>query len=69
VVTRYRTSPEQAHYASSTVNLRLAAVRRLAYEAADSRLLNLDLAAGIWRVKDAKKLGVRVGNWLTAEQG
>jgi hypothetical protein len=36
VVTRFRISLEQAHYASSTINLRLAAVRRLAYEAADS---------------------------------
>jgi hypothetical protein len=34
VVTRYRIFLEQAHYASSTINLRLAAVRRLAYEAA-----------------------------------
>src|SRR5713226_960077 len=31
VVTRYRISLEQAHYSSSTINLRLAAVRRLAY--------------------------------------
>ena len=69
VVTRYRISLEQAHYASSTINLRLAAVRRLAYEAADSGLLSPDLAAGIRRVKGAKKLGMRVGNWLTAEQG
>ena len=38
VVTRYRISLEQAHYASSTINLRLAAVRRLAYEAADCGL-------------------------------
>jgi N-glycosylase/DNA lyase len=36
VVTRYRIFLEQAHYASSTINLRLAAVRRLAYEAADA---------------------------------
>ena len=69
MVTRYRISLEHAHYASSTINLRLAAVRRLAYEAADSGLLSPDLAAGIRRVKGAKKLGVRVGNWLTAEQG
>src|SRR5579862_879873 len=69
VVTRYRISLEQAHYASSTINLRLAAVRRLDYEAADSGLLSPDLAAGIRRVKGAKKLGVRVGNWLTPEQG
>ena len=69
VVTRYRISLEQSHYAPSTINLRLAAVRRLAYEAADSGLLSPDLAAGIRRVKGAKKLGVRSGNWLTAEQG
>lgn len=69
VVTRYRIFLEQAHYASSTINLRLAAVRRLAYEAADAGLLSPDLAAGIRRVKGAKKLGVRMGNWLTAEQG
>ncbi len=36
VVTRYRISLEQSHYASSTINLRLAAVRRLTHEAADS---------------------------------
>jgi integrase len=69
VVTRYRISLEQRHYASNTINLRLAAVRRLAYEAADCGLLSADLAAGIRRVKGARRLGVPVGNWLTAEQG
>ena len=69
VVTRYRIFLEQAHYASSTINLRLAAVRRLAYEAADAGLLSPNLAAGIRRVKGAKKHGTRVGNWLTVEQG
>ena len=68
MVTRYRISLEEHHYASSTINLRLAAVRHLAYEAADSGLLSPDLAAGIHRVKGAKRLGVRVGNWLTAEE-
>ena len=53
VVTRYRINLEQAKYASSTINLRLAAVRRLAYEAADCGLLSPDLAAGIRRVKGA----------------
>ena len=69
VVTRYRISLEQRHYASTPINLRLAAVRRLAYEAADCGPLGADLAAGIRRVKGAKRLGVPVGNWLTAEQG
>jgi site-specific recombinase XerD len=69
VLTRYRISLEQRHYAPSTINLRLAAVRRLAYEASDSGLLSPDLAAGIRRVKGARRLGVRIGNWLTAEEG
>jgi integrase len=69
VVTRYRICLEQDQYASSTINLRLAAVRRLAYEAADCGLLSPDLAAGIRRVKGVKKHGMRIGNWLTAEQG
>ena len=69
VVTRYRISLEQQRYASTTINLRLAAVRRLAYEAADCGLLSADLAAGIRRVKGAKRLGIPVGNWLSAEQG
>ena len=68
VVTRYRISLEQAQYASSTINLRLAAIRRLAYEAADCGLLSPDLAAGIRRVKGVKKHGMRIGNWLTADQ-
>jgi len=54
--------------APSTINVRLAAVRRLAHEAADTGLLSPELAAGIGRVKGAKRLGVRIGNWLTVEQ-
>ena len=50
-MTRDRISLEQAHYASSTINLGLAAIRRLAYEAAYSGLLSPDLAADIRRVK------------------
>src|SRR3954452_16206801 len=69
VVLRYRMHLESRNLAPGTVNLRLGAVRRLAYEAADCGLLSADLAAGIRRVKGVKKLGVRLGNWLTAEQG
>jgi hypothetical protein len=69
VVTRYRIALEQHPYAPSTINLRLAAIRRLAYEASDCGLLSSDLVAGIRRVKGVRRLGVRVGNWLTAEEG
>src|SRR5438067_531655 len=57
VVLRYRSHLESRQLAPGTINLRLGAVRRLAYE-----------AAGIRRVKGVKKLGIRLGNWLTAEQ-
>ena len=66
VVLRYRFHLESRHLAPGTVNLRLGAVRRLAYEASDSGLLSPDLAAGIRRVKGVKKIGVRLGNWLTS---
>jgi len=69
VVLRYRSHLESRQLAPGTINLRLGAVRRLAYEAADCGLLSAELAAGIRRVRGVKKLGVRLGNWLTAEQG
>jgi site-specific recombinase XerD len=68
VVLRYRFFLEQKNLAPSTINVRLAAVRRLAHEAADTGLLSPELAAGIGRGKGAKRLGVRIGNWLTVEQ-
>ena len=68
VVLRYRLQLGARHLSSSTIHVRLAAARRLAYEAADSGLLSPELAASIRRVKGPKKLGVRLGNWLTAQQ-
>src|SRR5437764_13438333 len=69
VVLRYRIHLEQRGYAPATVNLRLAAVRRIAHEAADPGLLSPELAAGIRRVRGVRRIGVRRGNWLTPEQG
>jgi site-specific recombinase XerD len=66
VVLRYRIHLEERGLAPATINVRMAAVRRLAYEAADSGLLSPELAAGIHRVKGVRKLGSRLGNWLTA---
>src|SRR3954452_22842991 len=69
VVLRYRIHLEQRHYAPATINLRLAAVRRVADEAVDAGLLSPELAAGIRRVKGVRRIGVGLGNWLTAEGG
>jgi hypothetical protein len=69
VVLRYRIHLEQRQYAPATINLRLAAVRRIAYEAADAGLLSPEAAAGIRRVNGIRRIGVRLGNWRIAEQG
>jgi integrase len=69
VVLPYSIHLEQRKYAPATINLRLAAVRRIAYEAADAGLLSPELAAGIRRVKGVRRIGVRLGNWLTPERG
>jgi site-specific recombinase XerD len=68
VVLRFRLHLESLGLAAGTINQRLAAVRRLAYEAADSGLLSPELAAGIRRVKGVKQLGSRLGNWLSTDQ-
>jgi len=68
VVVRYRIHLEERGLAANTINQQLAAVRRLAYEAADAGLLSPELAAGISRVKGVKQLGCRSGNWLSLDQ-
>ena len=46
---------------TDTTNVRLAAVRRLADEAADAGLLSPELAAGIRRVKGSQEVGRSIG--------
>jgi len=41
----------------------------MADEASDTGLLSPDLAAAIRRVQGARRIGVRVGNWLSAQEG
>ncbi len=53
---------------SSSIIVRMSAIRKLAVEAMDNGLLAPELAAGIQRVKSAKSIGVRAGNWLSLKQ-
>src|SRR3989442_12564708 len=69
IVLRYRLQLEAKKLAASTINVRLAAVRRLAYEAADTGLLSPELVAGIRRGEGGPQLGRRVGNWVSAAEG
>ncbi len=68
VVEEYRTYLSTLQLAPSTINVRLSAIRKLASQAAEAGLLSAELASGIQRLKGARKLGVRAGNWLTKEQ-
>jgi integrase len=67
-VQRYRAYLEQQELSASSLNVHLSAVRKLAAEAADNGLLAPELAAGIAKVRGAKRLGTRAGNWLTPEE-
>src|SRR6266567_2086674 len=67
-VSAWRASLETRGLGSSSIIIRMSAIRKLAGEAADNGLLAPDLAAGIARVKSVKSTGIRVGNWLSLRQ-
>lgn len=67
-VQEYRAELLAAGTSASTVNIRLAAIRKLAAEASDNGLLIPELAAGVARVPGVRREGVRLGNWLTLDQ-
>src|SRR5438445_3251559 len=67
-VCAWRVALEARGLGSISINVRITAVRKLAVEAADNGLLAPELAAGIARVKSAKSIGVRAGNWLSLKQ-
>lgn len=52
----------------SSINQRLAALRKLANEAADNGLIEESTAQAISRVGNIKRQGKKLGNWLTREQ-
>src|SRR5467141_3224065 len=67
-VSAWRVSLEARGLGSSSIIIRMSAIRKLAGEASDNGLLAPELAAGIARVKSAKSIGIRVGNWLSQRQ-
>jgi len=67
-VNAWRCALEARGLGSVSIHVRITAVRKLAVEAADNRLLAPELAAGITRMRGAKSKGVRAGNWLSLRQ-
>jgi len=68
VVVKYRSFLERLSLSAATINLHLSAIRRLADESAESGWLSPEHAIGIRRVKGVKRLGRKMGNWLTRNQ-
>jgi len=68
LVQRFKHKLQDDGLAPSTINQRLSAIRKLAYEAADNGLADRSAAAAIGRVKGITSGGRRTGNWLTREQ-
>ena len=64
-VSAWRVSLEERKLGSSSIIVRMSAIRKLAAEAADNGSLAPELAAGISRVKSAKSVGIRMGNWVS----
>src|ERR1700724_3424577 len=67
-VSAWRVSLEARRLGSSSIIIRMSAIRKLAAEAADNGLLAPELAAGSSRVKSDKSQAILVGNWLSRRQ-
>ena len=65
---RYRSHLLERNLSAASINLAMAALRKLASEAAANGGLSPLAAAGIRGVPGARRSGVRTGNWLTLPQ-
>jgi site-specific recombinase XerD len=68
LVQRYKTDLQARGLSASTINQRLAAVRKLARVAAEDGIIDELAAERIADGQGVKSSGVRTGNWLTQQQ-
>ena len=66
VLMEYRASMDEL--SPSTINVRLAAVRKLVTEARHNGLLDRDEAETLTDIPNVRQRGARMGNWLTRDQ-
>lgn len=67
-VSAWRNYLRENELSPSTVNQKLAAIRKLARHAAEAGLIPTSQAAAIAAAKNVRELGDRAGNWLTQAQ-
>ena len=68
LIQQYRAEMVDAGLGGSTINVRLSGVRKLVNEARENGLLDPSAAGRIVSVPNVPAQGVRLGQWLTAEQ-
>lgn len=68
VVNAHIASLKDRGVTDSSINQRLAAIRKLAFESADNGLIDESAAQAIMRIKNEKIQGKRLGNWLSRVQ-
>jgi integrase len=64
----YRAQMIERNLSASTINVRLAAVRKLIGEARRNGIINGEQAARMADIPNIRQQGTRLGNWLTREQ-
>lgn len=67
-VQQYRNGLDDSGVAAATINLRLAAIRRLATEAYERGWIPFTVASGIQNVRMVRSAGRRFGKWLSKEE-
>lgn len=68
LINRYVKILRESGSASSSINQKLSAIRKLASEAEDNDWIDSRIANGIRAVKGVPQRGRRTGNWLTKEE-
>jgi integrase len=53
---------------SSTINVRLSAIRKMVFEARRNGMVGIEEAASLSEIPNIRQKGTRLGNWLTREQ-
>lgn len=64
----YRSQMVEKGLGPSTINVRLAAIRKLISEARKNGILDAEQATQLADLPNARQTGARLGNWLTREQ-
>ena len=68
LVLEFRAAMLERNLSPSTVNVKLAAVRKLVGEARRAKVISAEEASQLSDIPNVRQSGTRLGNWLTREQ-